>query len=145
MPSEKRNLAWLKRTAQIVYPTFTTVFLTSTDWAGVAAEVSAVPNLHTNKGHKPTKKNFSRLNIGRLTAVNSGTEDQGVCDLLNAAEERKCDFRAKIERFGVRPEAKKQVETVDAASTHEMPDDLRKEAQEKLRRKYNTLNLEVVP
>ena len=136
---EKRDLAFLRRISALVYPVHTTIFLTSRDWAGVAAEIAATPWLKTDKaGLKPTRGNFSRLKIGRLTAVNSGTEDQDVCDMLNAPEERMSDFRAKHDRWAIRAGEKKEIEAEDATSTHELPAELREEAVERLAHKFET-------
>ena len=131
------NLAALKRISGLVYPVETKIFLTSADWAKVAAEVAAMPGLATDKaGVAPTRSNFSRLKIGRLTAINSGTEDQDVCNALNAPEEAKANFRAKHDRWAIPASEKPIVEAVDAESTHEMPEDLRQEAIARLVSKY---------
>ncbi len=123
------DLAALKRISALVYPVDTTIWLTSGDWGKVAAEVAALPDLRTDRARlTPTRRNFSRLKIGRLTAVNSGTEDQDVCNALNAPEEAKSNFRSKHDRWAVPASGKKEIEAVDAASTHEMPEALRQEA-----------------
>lgn len=141
---EIRNLAFLQRISAIVYPVHTTIFLTSTQWAGVAREASALKGLKTSKGRKPTPRNFSQLQIGRLTAVNSTTEDQDVCDMLNAEQERLSDFRAKHDRLAQRAGTVPEGDWTDAKSTHEVPDELMKEIEAKLRRERNTIDIEVV-
>ena len=141
---EKRDLAFLKRVSAIVYPVYTTIFLTSTQWAGIAKEVAAMPGLRTSQGRKPTRKNFSQLQIGRLTAVNSTTEDQDVCDMLNAEQERLSNFREKHDRFAQRAGTNPEGDWTEAKSTHEIPKALIEETQAKLRRKFNTIDIEVV-
>ena len=141
---EVRDLAFLKRVSALVYPVYTTIFLTSTQWAGVAKEVAAMPGLKTDRGRKPTRKNFSQLQIGRLTAVNSTTEDQDVCDMLNAEQERLSNFREKHDRFALRAGTTPEGDWTDAKSTHEVPDELMKEIEAKLRRERGTIDIEVV-
>ena len=141
---ETRDLAFLKRVSGLVYPVYTTIYLTSTQWAGIAAEVAAMPGLKTDRGRKPTRKNFSQLQIGRLTAVNSTTEDQDVCDMLNAEQERLSNFREKHDRFAQRAGTNPEGDWTDAKSTHEIPKALIEETQAKLRRKFNTIDIEVV-
>ena len=141
---EIRDLAFLKRVSGLVYPIYTTIYLTSTQWAGIAAEVAAMPGLKTDRGRKPTRKNFSQLQIGRLTAVNSTTEDQDVCDMLNAVQERLSNFREKHDRFAQRAGTNPEGDWTEAKSTHEIPKALIEETQAKLRRKFNTIDIEVV-
>ena len=141
---ETRDLAFLKRVSGLVYPVYTTIYLTSTQWAGIAAEVAAMPGLKTDRGRKPTRKNFSQLQIGRLTAVNSTTEDQDVCDMLNAVQERLSNFREKHDRFAQRAGTNPEGDWTEAKSTHEIPKVLIEETQAKLRRKFNTIDIEVV-
>lgn len=139
----KRDLAFLQRVSALVYPVWTTIFLTSTDWARVAKEVSRIPGMKTNCGRRATPRNFKQLHIGRLTAVNSGTEDQDVCDALNAPEERKSRFREKHDWLAG-PVVQDDNRWTDAASTEAMPEGMAEEIETKLRRKYNTLDVEVV-
>ena len=139
-----RDLAFLQRISGIVYPAETVIYLTSKDWAGIAKEVKKLGYKTDQRGMNPTPKNFKRLKIGTLTAFNSGTDDQAVCDALNAPEEVKSHFRAKHDRFAIPASEKKVIEAVDAESTHEFPEGLRQEVEEKLRKKYNTIDLEVV-
>lgn len=141
---EKRDLAFLQRVSAIVYPVYTTIYLTSTDWAGIAGEVSRLPGVKTTKGRKATRKNFSQLVLGRLTAVNSTTEDQDVCDALNAEQERLSNFREKHDRFATRVKPVSEDYWTDAKSTHEVPDELMKEVEFGLRKRFNTQFLEVV-
>lgn len=107
----------------------TTCFLTSTQWAGLAAELPV--NAFTDKGRLPKPGNFKRLNIrGKhiLTVVNSGTEDEDVCRVANWEAERKANFREARDKFAIRPDQKKDaLEFVDAESTWEPPEDLTRE------------------
>jgi hypothetical protein len=140
----KRDLAFLQRVSALVYPVYTTIFLTTTDWAGIAKEVAATPGLKTSKNRAPTRTNFKHLIIGRLTAVNSGTDDQDVCNMLNAPEERKSQFREKHDRLAIRAGTKPSEDYEDEATNNPFPDALRREVQAKLRFKYGN-DIEVVP
>lgn len=145
MPREPRNIAFLKRVSSLVYPVRTTIFLTSTDWGKLFREVQQLVGFAS--GRPVTWANFKKAPfvIGRLTAVNSGTEDQDVCDLLNAPEERKSQFREKHDCLAQRAGTKPEIEYTDAESTHAFPDDLARQVETKLRRKYGTPDIEVVP
>ena len=76
--------------------------------------------------------------------MNSTTEDQDVCDVLNAVEERLSNFREKHDRFATRVKQVPEDYWTDAKSTHEVPDELRKEIQTGLRKRFNTQFIEVV-
>ena len=141
-----RDLAFLKRVSAIVYPVYTTIFLTSTQWAAVAKEVAAAAPVGatTSLGRKVTPKTFEQLHIGRLTVWNSGTEDQDVCDMLNAEQERMSGFREKHDRLAQRAGTKPEGDWIEAKSTHEVPDELMKEIEFGIRKRYNTIDVEVV-
>ncbi len=70
----------------------TTMFITSSEWARLAAEVQVL-----TKQVNPA--NFRRLILRNLTVVNSGSDDQLVCNLLNIPEARKCDFQNRRKRL----------------------------------------------
>ncbi len=138
-------LDYVKRVSALVYPVRTRMFVTSTNWAKVAAEVAATPGLQTDKWKKtPTMSNFSRLNVGTLTVVNSGTEDQDVCNALNRPEEAKTDFVYRRDHWGVRPGEKKEIEAQDETDNQREGDDLKRELQNRLRSKYQSPHIEVV-
>ena len=143
---ETRDLAFLKRVSGLVYPVYTTIYLTSTQWAGIAAEVAALAPVGatTSLGRPITPKTFQQLKLGRLTVWNSGTEDQDVCDMLNAEQERLSNFREKHDRFAQRAGTNPEGDWTEAKSTHEIPKALIEETQDKLRRKFNTIDIEVV-
>ena len=63
-------------------------FVTSTEWAQIAMEVSAYDPIDPDKPLvKPNPANFDRLRIGKcLTVINAGTEDQDVVDAMNVFE-----------------------------------------------------------
>jgi len=72
-----------------------------------------------------------------LTAVNSGSEDEAALDVLNRRSEEYSDFLGARNRLAVRKGEKREpMEWVDAESTHQLPDELAKEAvrREQLRR-----------
>jgi hypothetical protein len=126
----KRDLKFLQRVSALVYPVETRIWLTTSDWSAIACEVAALRDPGTPL---PMPGNFQRLQLGKLTALHAGTDDQVVCDALNEPEERKANFRAKHDRFAIRASDKKDpIEYVDVESTHEMPEELRKAALEKL-------------
>lgn len=70
----------------------TTMFVTSSEWRKLAREVSIL-----TKQVNPA--NFRRLKLRNLTVVNSGSEDQEACNLLNVPEARKCDFQNRRQRL----------------------------------------------
>ncbi len=78
--------------AGVCAETPTTMFVTSHEWARLAAEVSVI-----TKAANP--ENFRRLQIRNLTVVNSGSDDQEACNLLNIPEARKCDFQNRRQRL----------------------------------------------
>lgn len=65
-----------------------TVFVTSAEWAQIAAEVEKF-------GKKPNPQNFRRLQIRSLILVNSQAEDQEACDLLNGPDADRVGFAWK--------------------------------------------------
>src|SRR5216684_2086765 len=123
--SERYTLKHLEQVAGLIQCD-TICFLTSTQWARLAAELP-VGSL-TDKGRLPKPGNFSRLNIRArhiLTVVNSGTEDEDVCRVANWEAERKSNFREARDRFAMPAGSKKDaLEFVDAESTWEPPEDL---------------------
>ena len=125
-----RDLSFLMRVSGLVYPVPTRIWVRTSDWVRIATEVAA----KRDPGQPlPLPGNFQQLKIGALTAIHAGTDDQEVCDILNAPEEEKSHFRAKHDRFAIRKSEKKDpIEYVDAESTHEMPAELLEEAREKL-------------
>ncbi len=70
----------------------TTMFVTSSEWARLAAEVQILTK-------KINPENFRRLNLRNLTVVNSCSEDQEAVNLLNVPEARKCDFQNRRARL----------------------------------------------
>lgn len=70
----------------------TVMFITSSEWAQLAREVSILTK-------QVNPDNFSRLKLRNLTVVNSGSEDQEACNLVNVPEARKCDFQNRRHRL----------------------------------------------
>lgn len=75
-------------------------YVTSTEWGEIAKELEGFDVMDPSKpGIKPNPANFRQMRIGKcLLLRNAGTEDQDVCDLLNAealgTEDKKIfDFR----------------------------------------------------
>ena len=98
--------------SELVYPVETVMFITSTNWGLLANELATEYGddfVVLNK--RMTKQNFSRLQIGKLTVVNSGTEDQGVCDYANQEAAAKANFRAKADR-AYAPDVRAKVDAV---------------------------------
>lgn len=97
------NLEKLMLIAQLNYPTQTRVWLTTTNWGMIAAEINQTyrAELQT-KGGMANAKNFKDLRFLSTTFINSGTDDQDVCNILNAPEEAKSPFRYKEANFAVR-------------------------------------------
>lgn len=138
----KRDLNFLKRVRDLTYPVHTRIWIRTSDWVKIACEVAAV---RPAGAPLPTPQNFKSLTLGRLTAIHAGTDDQEVCDLLNVDEERKSNFRAKHDAFAMPAGTKKDpIEYTDAESTWEMPEELRVQTEENLRRVYDDPFLEVV-
>jgi hypothetical protein len=127
--------AMMSRIAGINYPVETTMWCTSTMWESLVGELSALPaDAFMDPSRPPTPTNFRRMKIMSTTFINSGTADKRVCDLRNDAEERKANFREKHDRFAMRASEKKPaIEYVDAASTHDVPDDLLKQVANEAR------------
>lgn len=74
-----------------------TMYVTSAHWARIAAEIRANHQADLKQPwNLPHRDNFKRMKIGKLTVINSGTEDQEVCNTANWFE---CppDFRARVE------------------------------------------------
>lgn len=118
----------------------TTMFVTSTEWGQFVDELEKLPpEIFTDPTRKMTKATFSRLSLGNLTVVNSGTEDQATCDAANMEAARKANFRNRLERFAIRRGTKKEIEAVDAEETHARPDDVIAEAAEMAASKYRRL------
>jgi hypothetical protein len=78
--------------AGIVGETPVTMFVTASEWAKLAKELEAITRA-------PNPQNFRRLVLRNLTVVNSGSEDQEACNLLNVPEARKCDFQNRRQRL----------------------------------------------
>jgi hypothetical protein len=99
----KVNVEKLRLIADLVHPVKTRVFLTTSNWARIAAEINLVykDSLVMPSG-KPTPKNFREMVIRSTTFINSGTDDQDVCNLLNAPEEARTPFRFREANFAVR-------------------------------------------
>ncbi len=70
----------------------TMMFVTSSEWARLAAEVQVL-----RKELNPA--NFRQLNLRNLSVVNSCSEDQEAVNLLNVPEARKCDFQNRRARL----------------------------------------------
>jgi hypothetical protein len=70
----------------------TVMFVTSSEWAQLAAEIQILTK-------QANPDNFRRLRLRNLTVVNSGSEDQEAIDLLNVPEARKCDFQNRRQRL----------------------------------------------
>lgn len=78
--------------AGLCEPVPTIMFLTSTNWRELAAEVLKVqPGLP----EAPTPKNFRELIVGCLTVVNSGSEDQDAVDEANVQAAQQANFAKK--------------------------------------------------
>ena len=79
----------------------TIMYLTSTHWGDVVAELDAQYRGMLMDPTKPAPWDLhpnKPIKIGQLTVVNSGTEDQEVCNLLN-------HHGAEIAAFGARRDA----------------------------------------
>lgn len=77
---------WLKRAGFMEGMRPHIAWVTSKEWAEIAAEVEEL-NLASEKPviSQPTNKTFQALRLldGRLTIRNSGTEDQETCNTMN--------------------------------------------------------------
>lgn len=89
--SEPLSLRKLELIAGLVHPVPSTMFVTSTDWGRVAKETQQ----HLGSAIPLRKGSFEMLLVGPLTVVNSGTEDQEVCNLLNRSYAEAANFAAK--------------------------------------------------
>ena len=88
-----RYMDRLLRIAGLCAPVPTLIFVTSKDWAELAAEV-----LRVQPKIVPDPSNFKELRVPPcLTVVNSGTEDQAVVDEANRAASEQCHFLLKRE------------------------------------------------
>ena len=125
-----------ERIAGLCAPVPTTMFVTSTEWARFTAELSALPAEIFTRPFNPSKATHSRFLIQTLTIVNSGTEDQTVCNAANYEAERKANFREKHDALAMRAGTKKVIEAEDTSSTHEVDPALIKETirKEEIRR-----------
>lgn len=59
------------------------MYVTTTTWAALAAELRA------QYSSTPTPANFASIRIGKLTVVNSGSDDQEACDTANKLDAEK--------------------------------------------------------
>jgi hypothetical protein len=89
--------------ADLCHPVQVRVFVTTSNWARIAGDIA------TNYKHslvmpsgKPTPRNFRSFKVRSVTFVNSGTDDQDVCNILNMPEEAKTPFRYREANFVVR-------------------------------------------
>ena len=98
--------------SELVYPIDTVMFITSTNWELLVNTLATEYHddfVVLNK--RMTRENFSRLQIGKLLVVTSGTEDQGVCDYANQEAAAKANFRAKADR-AYAPDVRAKVDAV---------------------------------
>jgi hypothetical protein len=124
------TLAQLQRISSLIQRD-TLIFLTSANWGRLAAELDA--DTLTDKGNKPTPQNFKRLNLRAkqiLTAVNSGSDDEAALDGLNRIAEEYSGYVWARDKFAV-PAKAEPFEWTDAESTWEVPDDLRREIEDR--------------
>lgn len=107
-PNDPKTTSYIQRLNIIagLIPVDTQYYVTSTHWGYIIAELNAqyrdllmdktkpAPwDLHPNKPMRfGAKSPF-------LTVINSGTEDQSVCDLLNDEPARVAEFGARAERL----------------------------------------------
>lgn len=94
--TQPRFVPKLQTIAGLVSPALTTMWVTSTNWGLIAAELEAHYLEPTDT--RPSRSNFARLKLGTLTVVNSGTEDEEVCQLLNEPEFERARFQESLER-----------------------------------------------
>lgn len=99
----KVSLEKLWLIAQLTYPVRARVFLTASNWGQIAREINRDYKRELQAGRgMANPKNFKDLVIMSTTFVNSGQDDQDVCNILNAPEEARTPFRFKEANFAVR-------------------------------------------
>jgi hypothetical protein len=111
------TLAFWQRCASIADPAKpVTVFLTASVWALMVGELCALPDaVWMDPTKKPTPDTFKALALTKkFTIVNSGTDDQAVCDEKNREAERLCSWRDRHDRFAMRA-GTKDPELIDKA------------------------------
>lgn len=91
-----RFIPKLQTIAGLVSPTLTKMWVTSANWGLIAQELEE--HYLGPEDTKPSRGNFARLKLGSLTVINSGTEDEEVCQLLNEPEFERARFQESLER-----------------------------------------------